>query len=87
MAVFAAVGAYQLTANTAFVEACPPHARAQALGIAAGGLVAGQGLAFALAGWAAQATAPATVTAIAGLADALAAGSLTVTWRRLPPRN
>jgi hypothetical protein len=49
------------------------------------GLVAGQGLAFALAGWAAQATTPATVTTIAGLAGALLACSLTITWRRLPP--
>jgi MFS family permease len=85
MIIFALVGAcgvYQITANIAFVEAAPEARRAQALGIAGSGLVAGQGIAFAAAGWAAEAVAPSTVTAVAGGVGALLAGLLTASWRR-----
>jgi hypothetical protein len=86
MVIFALVGAfgvYQVTANTTFVEAVPDAQRAQALTVAATGLVAGQGIAFAVAGWAAQAVAPAAVAAIAGAVGALAACVLAASWRHL----
>ena len=85
MVIFALTGAfgvYQVTANTAFVAAVPDAQRAQALTVAATGLVAGQGIAFAAAGWAAQAVTPATVTAVSGAAGALAACVLAASWRR-----
>src|SRR5262249_45773972 len=54
------------------------------LGIAAAGLVTGQGLAFAAAGWAAQVFPPAAVTATAGGLGTVIACALAVSWRRLP---
>jgi MFS family permease len=85
-AIFAAAGAlgtYQVTVGTTFASSVPPACCAQALGIAAAGLVAGQGLAFAAAGWAAQAISPAAVTAAAGGLRAVTACSLAASWRRL----
>ena len=87
LAVVSVWGAYQVTANTTFVTAAPAARRAQALGIATTGIVAGQGIAYALAGWAAQHVAPATVTAIAGGLGAVAAGVLAVSWQRLAERR
>lgn len=88
MAVFAvsnSFSAYQVAANTAFVERVPNEKRAQALGLANAGLVVGQGLGFALAGAAAAVLAPATVVAICGGAGALIACVITVRHRRLLP--
>jgi hypothetical protein len=76
-------GAYQVTANTTFVAATPADHRAQAFGIASTGLTAGQGIAYALAGWAAEHAAPATVTAIAGGIGTVLACVLAVSWHRL----
>ena len=87
-AIFAAAGAfgtYQVTVGTTFVSSVPPACRAQVLGIAAAGLVAGQGLAFAAAGWAAQAVSPAAVTAAGGGLGAVTACHLAASWRRLRP--
>jgi hypothetical protein len=86
MAVLAAVsvlGTYQVTANTAFAENVPAEYRGRAFTIAATGLVTAQGIAFAVAGAAAQQFSPATVCAAAGGLGALAAGTLAVSWRRL----
>lgn len=80
-------GTYQITVNMAFVEAAPPAQRATAFSIASMGLVAGQGVGFAVAGWAAQAVAPSTVTAAAGGIGAVAALVLAVSWRRLSHGN
>jgi hypothetical protein len=84
-AVAGALGTYQVTVGTTFANSVPPACRAQALGIAAAGLVAGQGLAFAAAGWAVQVLSPTTVTAAAGGLGAVIACSLASSWRRLRP--
>jgi hypothetical protein len=85
-AVAGALGTYQVTVGTTFANSVPPACRAQALGIAAAGLVAGQGLAFAAAGWAAQAISPEAVTATAGAIGAVIACSLASSWHRLRPK-
>jgi MFS family permease len=88
MAVFALAGSfavYQIAANTAFVERIPNEHRGQAFGLANAGLLVGQGLAFALAGAAAEVVPPSAVTAIGGGLGAALACGLALRWRRLAP--
>jgi len=88
MAIFALSGCfamYQVAANTAFVAKVPDEQRAQALGFANAGLVAGQGAAFALAGAVAEVIPPSTVIAAGGGLGALAACVLTLRWRGISP--
>jgi MFS family permease len=88
MALFALAGsfaAYQIAANTAFVERIPNEHRAQGFGLANAGLLVGQGLAFALAGAAVEVVPPSTVTAIGGGLGAIFACGLAFRWRRLAP--
>jgi signal transduction histidine kinase/predicted MFS family arabinose efflux permease len=82
--VSAGFGVYQIAANTAFVVRVPGQRRAQAFGIAAMGVVVGQGAGFVAAGAAAQVISPAAVIAAAGAAGAVIAAGLSVSWRRLP---
>jgi MFS family permease len=81
LAVVGAGGTYQVTVNTAFQNAIPDARRGQAFGIASTGLTAGQGLAYAVAGWAAEHMAPAMVTAIAGGVGTIIACLLAISWR------
>jgi MFS family permease len=76
---------YQIAANTAFVERIPNERRAQAFGIANAGLVVGQGVAFAIAGAAAEVVPPSTVVALSGGLGALIACGLALRWRRMSP--
>jgi hypothetical protein len=76
---------YQIAANTAFVERLPNERRAQAFGLANAGLVVGQGVAFALAGAAAEVVPPSTVIALGGGLGALAACGLALRWRHMSP--
>jgi MFS family permease len=85
-AVTGMFGAYQITANTAFVERTQQAQRARALGFAATGLVAGQGIAFAAAGWAARTLPPTTVITIAGGTGAIVACALTASWAEARPK-
>lgn len=88
MAIFALSNAfvmYQIAANTAFVERLPNERRAQAFGLANAGLVVGQGLAFMLAGAAAEVVPPSTVIALSGGLGALAACGLALRWRHMSP--
>lgn len=88
MAIFALAGSfavYQIAANTAFVERIPNEHRGQAFGLANAGLLVGQGLAFALAGAAAEVVPPSAVTAIGGGLGAVFACGLALRWRRLAP--
>ena len=64
---------YQLAANAAFVRSTPPAQRAQAFGIAQGGMSLGQGAAMVLAGAAAQHFEPNLVIAISGAIGAVTA--------------
>ena len=88
MALFAlsnSFAMYQIAANTAFVERIPNEKRGQAFGLANAGLVVGQGLAFALAGAAAEVVPPSTVVALSGGIGALIACGLAIQWRGMSP--
>lgn len=85
LALSSAFGMYQIAANTAFVERLPNERRAQAFGLASAGLVIGQGLAFLVAGAAAEVVPPSTVIALGGGLGAIAAFGLTVRWRDMSP--
>jgi hypothetical protein len=76
---------YQLAANTAFVERIPNEKRGQAFGLATAGLIVGQGIAFAVAGAAAEVVPPSTVVALSGGIGALVAGGLALRWRGMSP--
>jgi MFS family permease len=76
---------YQIAANTAFVERLPNEKRGQAFGLANAGLVVGQGLAFAVAGAAAEVVPPSTVVALSGGIGALIACGLAIRWRGMSP--
>lgn len=64
---------YQLAANAEFVRRTPPGQRAQAFGIAQGGMSLGQGAAMVLAGAAAQHVEPNLVIAVSGAIGAVTA--------------
>ena len=88
MAIFAlsnTFAMYQIAANTAFVERIPNERRAQAFGLANAGLIVGQGVAFAIAGAAAEVVPPSTVVALSGGLGALIACGLALRWRRMSP--
>jgi MFS family permease len=88
MAIFALSGTfaiYQIAANTAFVARVPNEQRAQAFGVANTGLVVGEGVAFMVAGAAAEVVPPSTVVALAGGLGAIVAWSLALRWRRISP--
>jgi len=88
LVILAAAGAcsvYQIAANAAFMTRVPAAQRGQAFSLALSGIVAGQGIAFILAGAAAQIISPPVVVAIAGGSGAAAAVVLTVAWRGTPP--
>jgi predicted MFS family arabinose efflux permease len=76
---------YQIAANTAFVERIPNERRAQAFGLANAGIVVGQGVAFAIAGAAAEVVPPSAVVALSGGLGALIACGLALRWRRMSP--
>jgi MFS family permease len=70
------LGGYQAAASAAFVAATPPGKRAQAFGLAQGGMNLGQGTAMILAGAAAGFFAPQVVIAAAGISGAAAAAAV-----------
>src|SRR6201992_2709689 len=88
MALFAVSNSfamYQIAASTAFVERIPNEKRGQAFGLANAGLIVGQGVAFAVAGAAAEVVPPSTVVALSGGIGALIAGGLAIRWRGMSP--
>jgi predicted MFS family arabinose efflux permease len=88
MALFAlsnSFAMYQVAANTAFVERIPNEKRGQAFGLASAGMIVGQGVAFALAGAAAEVVPPSTVVALSGGVGALIACGLALRWRGMSP--
>jgi hypothetical protein len=88
MVLFALANAftvYQIAANTAFVERIPNEKRGQAFGLANAGLVVGQGVAFAVAGAAAEVVPPSAVVALSGGIGAVIACGLAVRWRGMSP--
>jgi MFS family permease len=88
MALFAIANVftlYQIAANTAFVERIPNEKRGQAFGLANAGMIVGQGLAFTLAGAAAEVVPPSTVVALSGGIGLLIACGLALRWRGMSP--
>ncbi|MGH3219652.1 MAG: MFS transporter [Streptosporangiaceae bacterium] len=83
----AAAGAYQIAANTAFVQRTPVDRRSQAFAIGGMSIVVGQGIGFVAAGAAAQLASPALVIAIAGGIGTAAGLALTIIWRRIDPHG
>jgi MFS family permease len=70
---------YQAAASSAFVASAPPDRRAQAFGLAQGGMNLGQGVAMVLAGAAATYLSPRAVIAAAGALGAVIAIAITYT--------
>jgi MFS family permease len=79
LALSGACACFQVSANSQFVQAAPPHQRSQAFGLAGAGMSLGQGAAMILAGVAVQYTAAWDVVAAAGAIGAAAAIALTLT--------
>jgi hypothetical protein len=67
------------------VERIPNEKRGQAFGLANAGLIVGQGIAFALAGAAAEVVPPSTVVALSGGIGAVIACGLAIRWRGMSP--
>lgn len=72
------LGGYQAAASSAFVASAPRDRRAQAFGLAQGGMNLGQGTAMVLAGAAANYLSPPTVIAVTGVLGAMAALAITL---------
>lgn len=81
LAVSGGFSAYQVAANTAFAMRVPDEHRAQAFGLAGAGLIGGQGVAFMVAGAAAQVMGPAAVIAWSGALGTAAAAGLAINWK------
>ncbi len=79
LAVSGGCACFQVSANSRFVQAAPPHQRSQAFGIAGAGMSLGQGTAMIVAGVAVQYISAWDVVAAAGVIGAAAALVLTVT--------
>lgn len=73
---------YQVVANALFVRAVPDELRGQAVGIAASGLFAAQGLGIFASGLLAEAVGPGASVAAFGAAGLLASIPAGVAWRR-----
>ena len=78
----AASTAYLLQTQTGFVRATPDAERGRAIGVAASGIIAAQGLAVFVGGVLADLWDPATATAVAGATGALCSLACAVAWRR-----
>lgn len=73
-------GAYQLAANAAFVQRVPGERRGQAFGLVQSGLMAVQGIAILIGGYAAERLGPEPVVALSGAAGLTAAVVLALVW-------
>ncbi|MFL6161640.1 MAG: MFS transporter [Jatrophihabitantaceae bacterium] len=73
---------YQVQVATEFVRAVPDSQRGQAIGIAASGLLAVQGIGIFLGGWVAEVAGVGWAVGGAGLAGMLAALTLALMWSR-----
>jgi MFS family permease len=74
--------AYLLQTQADFVRATPEGDRGRAVGVAASGIIAAQGLAVLVGGMLADLWDPATAVAIAGSAGTVLAAALAVAWHR-----
>ncbi len=85
----AASTAYLLQTQSGFVRATPDADRGRAIGVAASGIVAAQGIAVFIGGVMADLWDPAIATAVAGATGALCSFACAVAWRRAdqPPAD
>ncbi len=72
--------AYLLQAQACFVRATPDSRRGAAIGVAASGIIAGQGIAVLVGGWLADRTTPATSIAAVGAVGVLLAVVGAIAW-------
>jgi MFS family permease len=79
--------AYQVPVQSSFVRAVPDERRGQAIGIAASGLLAVQGIGVLLGGLVAQRWGTSVAVASAGGVDALFAAVLAISWARISRRQ
>lgn len=73
-------GAYQLAANAAFVQRVPDDQRGQAFGLVHAGLMAVQGIAILIGGYAAERLGPEPVVALSGVSGLTVAAVLAMMW-------
>ncbi|WP_231618576.1 MFS transporter [Nonomuraea sp. SBT364] len=73
-------GAYQLAANAAFVQRVPADQRGQAFGLVQSGLMAAQGIAILIGGYAAEKLGPEPVVALSGITGLTVAAVLAMIW-------
>lgn len=76
--------AYNVPANSGFVQALPTERRGQAIALVTTGMVLGQGLAVVVGGALADVWSPAAVVAGAGVVGLLVVAVLSRTWLRTP---
>ncbi|MEQ0557887.1 MFS transporter [Amycolatopsis sp. NEAU-NG30] len=77
--------AYDMVANTTFVQIVPDASRGQAIGLAVAAMLTAQGVGVVAGGLLAQAVTPAVVIGLAGLGGTLAAVAASLAWRRAAP--
>ncbi|HEX8626644.1 MAG TPA: MFS transporter [Catenuloplanes sp.] len=73
--------AYLLQTQVSFVRATPASERGRAVGVAASGIIAAQGVAVLIGGWLADLWEPATAVAVAGAVGSVLCLGGTVAWR------
>lgn len=74
--------AYLLQTQASFVRATPDHLRGRAIGVAAAGVVASQGVAVLLAGWAADVWGAVNALAATGVAGTVTTAVAALAWGR-----
>lgn len=74
--------AYLLQTQASFVRATPDGGRGRAIGVAASGIIAAQGVAVLVGGLLADASDPATAVAVAGAVGAVLSAGGAVAWHR-----
>lgn len=76
--------AYNVPANSGFVQGLPDARRAQAISLATTGIVIGQGGAVLIGGLLAESLGPAVVVGAAGALGVLLVAALSMSWLRMP---
>ncbi|SEP53712.1 MFS transporter [Amycolatopsis saalfeldensis] len=77
--------AYDMVANTTFVQIVPDASRGQAIGLAVAAMQTAQGGGVVIGGLLAQAITPAVVIGLAGLGGTVAAMTASAAWSRTTP--
>jgi len=79
--------AYQVQVVTEYIRAVPDNRRAQAIGVAASGLLVAQGIGIVLGGLVASRLGAAAAVGLAGAVATALAARLTLRWNRIPRQS